>query len=44
MALVRAWGPYFRIRIGMSRNEMLDLSIPELIDLIDYEREMRSSG
>lgn len=30
--------------MGVSRTEMLDLSIPEMVDLIDYYQEARRGG
>lgn len=34
----------FRVHLGMSRDEMLQLSIPELVDVIDYFREANRDG
>lgn len=42
--MVREWHPVFRIQIGMSRTEMLDMSIPELVDMLDAYREMTRDG
>lgn len=39
--MVRAWYPEFRVMLGVGREEMLDLSIPEMVDLIDYYREVQ---
>jgi hypothetical protein len=29
------------VHLGMTKDEMLDLSIPEMVDVIDYFQEMR---
>jgi hypothetical protein len=38
---VITWGPMFSVLIGMSRQELLDLSVPEMVDTIDYYQDAR---
>lgn len=41
---MRVWGPMFQTYLGMSREQMLDLSVPELVDMIDYRQEASQGG
>jgi hypothetical protein len=41
MPLIRMWAPVFTITMGISRSDMLDLSIPEMVDHLDYLAEVR---
>jgi hypothetical protein len=41
---VSNWGPMFGVDLGMSRQDMLDLSVPEMVDMIDYANEVRSKN
>lgn len=34
----------FQVNLGIGRTELLDLSIPEMVDLIDYYREVSRGG
>lgn len=43
MPLIRMWSPVFTIEMGISRSDMLDLSIPEMVDHLDYFKEMRQA-
>jgi hypothetical protein len=41
--LVREWTPMFRILMGVSRSDLLDMSVPEMVDHVDYYRETREA-
>lgn len=34
--LVDAWAPMFAISLGIPRRDMLDMSVPEMADHVDY--------
>jgi hypothetical protein len=34
----------FQVLIGVPRRDMLELSIPEMVDMIDYHQEVRGGG
>lgn len=34
----------FQVLFGMPREAMLDLSIPEMVDMIDYYTEVKGDG
>jgi hypothetical protein len=38
--LLDAWAPMFRVTMGVSRQELLDMSVPDMIDHMDYWTEM----
>jgi hypothetical protein len=31
----------FRVELGVTRDEMLDMTVPEMVDLLDYYKEIR---
>ncbi len=34
------WGPAFVMHLGMQRRDMLDLSVPELVNTFDYANDL----
>jgi hypothetical protein len=30
----------FRVELGVTRDEMLDMTVPEMVDLLDYYKEI----
>lgn len=30
----------FRVEMGVTRDEMLDMTVPEMVDLLDYYKEI----
>ncbi len=34
--LTDAWGPLFAISMGIPRGQMLDMSVPEMVDHVEY--------
>lgn len=34
----------FQVLLGMSREQMLELSIPEMVDMVDYYMEVKGNG
>lgn len=41
--LADSWAPMFRLVLGIGRAEMLDMSVPEMVDHLDYWDEMTRS-
>jgi hypothetical protein len=42
--LADAWAPMFAIVLGIDRDHLLDMSVPEMVDHVDYWSEMRSAA
>lgn len=38
--LIRAWAPMFRISMGIPRAELEQMSVPEMLDHIEYLQEV----
>lgn len=34
----------FQVRIGISRSEMLEMTVPEMVDMLGYYREVTRDG
>lgn len=42
--LVRAWAPMFRIEMGVPRAELESMSVPVMLEHLDYLREVSDGG
>jgi hypothetical protein len=41
---VDAWAPMFAVALRIPRDRMEDLSVPEMVDHVDYWAEMNRGG
>jgi hypothetical protein len=41
---VETWGPLFAVALRIPRDQMVELSIPEMVDHVDYWAEMNKGG
>lgn len=39
-----AWAPMFAVSLGVPRDQMVDLSIPQMVDHVDWWTELRKAG
>jgi len=44
MILLDAWAPVFAVSLGIPRGQMEEMSIPLLVDHLDYWNESRGAG
>lgn len=42
--LVTAWAPMFAVTLGISRDQMIDLSVPEMVDHLEYWAKLTEGG
>lgn len=38
------WAPMFIVQLRISRDQMIDMSIPQLVDVADYWNETQREG